>query len=78
MTVTNLAVCHESISLRIYARSFLEGKRWSDRLSRIMQTYTAGLYHAVSVPDPKPTPAQITFILEVIYASDEVRGRDHI
>ena len=33
----------------------------------------------VSVPDPKPTPARITFphvILEVIYALDEVWGRD--
>ena len=35
----------------------------------------------VSVPDPKPTPARITFsitriILEVIYVPDEVWGRD--
>ena len=31
----------------------------------------------VSVPDPKPTPARIAFvILEAIYAPDEVWGRD--
>ena len=32
----------------------------------------------VSVPDPKPTLAQIAFvILEAIYAPDEVWGRDY-
>ena len=41
-------------------------------------------YCIVSVPDPKPTPARIAFsithkrvILEVIYAPDEVWGRDY-
>ena len=39
--------------------------------------YSAVCEHVVSVPDPKPNPAQIAFsILEVIYVPDEVWGRD--
>ena len=42
---------------------------------------TLSRVHIVSVPDPKPTPARIGFsitcvILEVIYALEEVWGRD--
>ena len=43
------------------------------------------MYGVVLVPDPKPTPARITFsiifphvILEAIYAPDEVWGRDYV
>ena len=37
--------------------------------------YSAVCEHVVSVPDPKPNPAQIAFsILEVIYVPDEVWG----
>ena len=43
--------------------------------------YSVSLLLLVSVPDPKPTPAQITFIiaclLEVIYVPDEVWGQDY-
>ena len=46
----------------------------------LKSTHHTSLQHLVSVPDPKPTPARIAFpcvILEVIYAPDEVWGRDY-
>ena len=37
------------------------------------------LFLLASVPDPKPTPAQITIsILEAIYTPDEVWGQDYV
>ena len=48
----------------------------------LLLTHLALFLPLVSVPDPKPTPARITFsimcvILEAIYTPDEVWGRDY-
>ena len=58
---------------------------WGRVLYKHIHNYSMALFpilHLVSVPDPKPTPAQIVFsiarvILEAIYMPDEVWRRDY-